>query len=236
MRLEETRGNLTRVAVSRYAPRVSHLLFADDTLIFCQATKEAIRCVKNILSLLKAASGLKVSAEKSSIVFSKNTPAAVKESLANLMGMRLEERHNKYLGLPTTVGRSKREVFIHVKEQIWAKLQDWQTKNVSQAGKFWRIARNPDCLLSKLLKIKYFPKTDVFEVQVNPLSSATWRGILETRPVVVGDQVGSDAMIAELLEDEGNGRKVELVSFIFIKEDVDCILSIPLPADKEEMC
>ncbi|KAL0412199.1 UNVERIFIED_CONTAM: hypothetical protein Slati_3809600 [Sesamum latifolium] len=41
-----------------------------------------------------------------------------------------------------------------------------------------------------------------------------------------------DAMVAELLEDEGNGWNVELVSSIFIKEDVDCILSIPLPADR----
>ncbi|KAL0447804.1 UNVERIFIED_CONTAM: hypothetical protein Slati_1908300 [Sesamum latifolium] len=41
-----------------------------------------------------------------------------------------------------------------------------------------------------------------------------------------------DATIAELLEDEGNSWNVELVSFIFIKEDVDCILSIPLPADR----
>ncbi|KAL0412200.1 UNVERIFIED_CONTAM: putative mitochondrial protein, partial [Sesamum latifolium] len=300
IRLEEARGNLTGVAVSRHAPRVSHLLFADDTLIFCQATEEAIQCIKNILSLLEAASGLKVSVEKSSIVFSKNTPIAVKEHLANLMGMRLEERHNKYLGLPTTVGRSKREVFQHVKERVWAKLQDWQAKNLSQAGKvtliksviqsiptfvmsffrlptnicgkietllakqFWRIATNPDCLLSKVLKSKYFPETDVFEAQVRPLSSATWRGILETRPVVVGGsrwQVGSskdihiwsnrwlprldtfrvltaphtlpmDTMVAELLEDEGNGWNVELVSSIFIKEDVDCILSIPLPADR----
>ncbi|KAL0443717.1 UNVERIFIED_CONTAM: putative mitochondrial protein [Sesamum latifolium] len=135
IRLEEARGNLTGVAVSHHAPRVSHLLFADDTLIFCQATEEAIRCVKNILSLLEAASGLKVSVEKSSIVFSKNTPIAVKEHLANLMGMRLEEHYNKYLGLPTTVGRSKREVFQHVKERVWAKLQDWQAKNLSQAGK-----------------------------------------------------------------------------------------------------
>ncbi|KAL0374982.1 UNVERIFIED_CONTAM: hypothetical protein Sradi_3413900 [Sesamum radiatum] len=133
--LEETRGNLTGVVVSHYTPRVSHLLFAGGTLIFCQATEEAIRCVKNILSLLEAASELKVSAEKSSIVFSKNTSVAVKESLANLMGIQLEERHNKYLGLPTTVGRSKREVFLHVKEQIWAKLQDWQAKSLSQARK-----------------------------------------------------------------------------------------------------
>ncbi|KAL0446234.1 UNVERIFIED_CONTAM: putative ribonuclease H protein [Sesamum latifolium] len=241
----------------------------------------------------------------------------VKEHLANLMGMRLEERHNKYLGLPTTVGRSKREVFQHVKEQVWVKLQDWQAKNLSQAGKvtliksviqsiptfvmscfrlpinicgeiesmaadffwnnkekkrvhwlaweklcarkedgglgfrklrefnttllakqFWRIATNSDCLLSKVLKSKYFPETDVFEAQVGSgkdihIWSDRWLPRLDTfRVLTAPHTLPMDATIAELLEDEDNGWNVELVSSIFIKEDVDCILSIPLPADR----
>ncbi|KAL0361466.1 UNVERIFIED_CONTAM: hypothetical protein Sradi_3831100 [Sesamum radiatum] len=52
----EGRGQLEGVVVSRLAPRVSHLLFSYDTLIFCQATMETMCCVQNILSQFEAAS------------------------------------------------------------------------------------------------------------------------------------------------------------------------------------
>ncbi|KAK4400310.1 hypothetical protein Sango_1137100 [Sesamum angolense] len=38
----EVNGELQGVAVSHHGPRVSHLLFADDMLIFCRATSEAM--------------------------------------------------------------------------------------------------------------------------------------------------------------------------------------------------
>ncbi|KAL0431917.1 UNVERIFIED_CONTAM: hypothetical protein Sradi_0817700 [Sesamum radiatum] len=41
IRKAESEGTIEGVAVSRKAPSVSHLLFADDMLIFCQATKES---------------------------------------------------------------------------------------------------------------------------------------------------------------------------------------------------
>ncbi|KAL0367001.1 UNVERIFIED_CONTAM: hypothetical protein Sradi_3590200 [Sesamum radiatum] len=58
--LAERDGELKGVAISRGGPRISHLLFADDTLIFCQATSEAMHCIKRILGTLEAASGLQV--------------------------------------------------------------------------------------------------------------------------------------------------------------------------------
>ncbi|KAK4391485.1 hypothetical protein Sango_1926300 [Sesamum angolense] len=66
---EELRG----VSVNRHGPRVSHLLFADDTLIFCQATQEVIQSAGRILTKFEAASSLMVNLEKPSIAFSCNT-------------------------------------------------------------------------------------------------------------------------------------------------------------------
>ena len=47
---------------------VSHFLFADDTLIFCEACPEQIRYVHLILLCFEAVSGLKVNLGKSELV------------------------------------------------------------------------------------------------------------------------------------------------------------------------
>ncbi|KAL0458764.1 UNVERIFIED_CONTAM: hypothetical protein Slati_0503600 [Sesamum latifolium] len=120
----ESRGELTGVAVSRYGPRIFHLLFADDTLIFSQATEEAMICVGRLLKEFEAASSLVVNLEKSAIAFSRNTPEHLQAYLAGL-----------HLGLPALVGRSKKVIFQNLKDRVWKRLQSWRCKTLSQAGK-----------------------------------------------------------------------------------------------------
>ncbi|KAL0410924.1 UNVERIFIED_CONTAM: hypothetical protein Slati_3682100 [Sesamum latifolium] len=129
--MAERQGELRGVAVSRQGPRVSHLLFADDTLIFCQATDPAIRCIGRLLKEFEEASGLVVNLDKSLVAFSRNTP----DQLLSILGVRVVEQHEKYLGLPALVGRSKREIFQNLKDRIWKRLQSWKSRNLSQAGK-----------------------------------------------------------------------------------------------------
>ena len=39
------------------------------------------------------------------------------------------------MGLPSLVGRNKKESFTHIKQQIWKKSQGWEAKLLSQAGR-----------------------------------------------------------------------------------------------------
>ncbi|KAK4402963.1 putative mitochondrial protein [Sesamum angolense] len=66
----EIKGSIRGVAVARSTPKVSHLLFADDTLIFFQATKDALIRVREVLDTYEKASGQQINLQKSSIVFS----------------------------------------------------------------------------------------------------------------------------------------------------------------------
>ncbi|KAL0428109.1 UNVERIFIED_CONTAM: hypothetical protein Slati_2985700 [Sesamum latifolium] len=72
----ERRGELQDVAVAQHTSRISHLLFADDTLIFRQASEEALGCIKRILKQLEQASGLKINLDKFAMVYSRNVPQA----------------------------------------------------------------------------------------------------------------------------------------------------------------
>ncbi|KAL0416872.1 UNVERIFIED_CONTAM: hypothetical protein Slati_3519100 [Sesamum latifolium] len=81
VRRAEADGAIRGVWVSRNGPRVSHLLFADGTLIFCDANREAIQVVRDLLATFEDGSGLQINYQKSAIVFSRNVPVHIQEEL-----------------------------------------------------------------------------------------------------------------------------------------------------------
>ena len=46
-----------------------------------------------------------------------------------------EARSERYLGLPVSVGKSKKRSFEYIKKKIWSRIQGWQEKLLSKAGK-----------------------------------------------------------------------------------------------------
>lgn len=49
--------------------------------------------------------------------------------------MPLTEQHEKYLGLPTVMGRSKTEIFRGIRERVWRKMQGLQTTFFGPVGR-----------------------------------------------------------------------------------------------------
>lgn len=131
----EIDGRLHGVSICRQAPSISHLLFADDSLLFCRATQNEVQVISETLQLYAKASGQCINMEKSSIYFSGNTTDNHKEFIKNALGVKEVERFESYLGLPTLVGRSKYHTFSYLKDRVWKKLQGWKGKLLSRAGK-----------------------------------------------------------------------------------------------------
>ena len=111
-------GHLKGVAVSRRAPSITHMLFADDSIVFCRATKEECDRVVKVLMDYERDSGQKLNKEKTSIFFSKNTSREVKEYVKERFEASVCQHHEKYLGLPPLVGRGKRKAFNQIKDQV----------------------------------------------------------------------------------------------------------------------
>ena len=68
---EEENGRLHGVSISRYAPTISHLFFANDSLLFCQNKQEEVQVISEVLELYAMASSQCINLEKSSVFFSK---------------------------------------------------------------------------------------------------------------------------------------------------------------------
>lgn len=128
-------GSLPGIRVARGSPRVNHLLFADDTMIFCKANKRCCESLKKILDSYKEASGQTVNYQKSSITFSKKTPLMVKRDLMTALNIDKEGGVGKYLGLPEHFGRRKKDLFTEIVDRIRQKSIGWSSRFLSSAGK-----------------------------------------------------------------------------------------------------
>uniref|UniRef100_A0A2N9EM59 Reverse transcriptase domain-containing protein n=1 Tax=Fagus sylvatica TaxID=28930 RepID=A0A2N9EM59_FAGSY len=127
--------SLRGVAVCRNGPRVTHLMFADDCLLFFRANIEECQVVTDILSQYEEASGQKLNNDKTSIFYSSNTPHDTRVAIGNLLGAPNSNSIERYLGLPPFLGRSKIKAFEDLPAKVWKKLQGWKEKLLSQAGK-----------------------------------------------------------------------------------------------------
>ena len=122
---------------------VTHLFFADNSLLFCKASVYECQQLIDILQLYEATSSQKVNTNKSSIFFSCNTLEEVKNEVMSTLGPISDSRHSKYLGLPSIIGKSKTEVFTEIKERVGEKLSGWKEKILSIGGKEVLIKQLP---------------------------------------------------------------------------------------------
>lgn len=137
LKKEEVAGNIKGVAVCRGALRISHLLFVDDSIIFCRATIEEGSRVLKVLADYEGDSGQKLNKEKTSLFFSKNTRREVQEQLKSQFGAQIIRHHERYLGLPPLVGKGKRKTFNRIKDLVGRKIAGWKANfSLMQGGRF----------------------------------------------------------------------------------------------------
>ncbi|XP_019191221.1 PREDICTED: uncharacterized protein LOC109185721 [Ipomoea nil] len=96
-------------------PPISHLFFANDSLLFFKANIQEASVVKQCLA--------------------RNTGEDMREEVAACLGVEQARNFGKYLGLPSFIGRNKRVVFSYVEDKIRQRVTSWNKKLLSQAGK-----------------------------------------------------------------------------------------------------
>ncbi|XP_042944638.1 uncharacterized protein LOC122278523 [Carya illinoinensis] len=131
----ENEGSISSVPMGKGPIKVNHLFFAYDSLIFCKANSLEWSRLMRILDQYELASGQKLNKEKSSINFSKNTPSENKSTILQIAGVNATGSFEKYLSLPTMVGKAKTTSFHNLIDRIWSQVTNWKTNSLSIAGK-----------------------------------------------------------------------------------------------------
>jgi hypothetical protein len=115
-------GRITGVLIAIGGTRLSHIFFAYDSLLFCRATFPEWINLTQLLRVYELASGQKLNANKTSIFFSKNTRKEFKAFIRSSVGLSTTSCYEKYLGLPSLVGRSKISTFAGIQSRVRNKL------------------------------------------------------------------------------------------------------------------
>ncbi|XP_042942879.1 uncharacterized protein LOC122277062 [Carya illinoinensis] len=120
-------GDTRGVAVVRGGIRVNHILFADDCMLFGRARLDEWLKIQRILSRYEKASGQFLNRDKTSIFFSSNTKTEDKRDVLAARGATVRGNFERYLGLPTMIGRSKYNTFKCIKESVAKnqQLEEW---------------------------------------------------------------------------------------------------------------
>ncbi|XP_074359592.1 uncharacterized protein LOC141699321 [Apium graveolens] len=167
----------------KWAPTVTHLLFADDSFLFFKAKAEETTSIKCLLNGYELFFGQAVNFQKYAIYFSSNVRRDKQAEIKAILQVNNDLGNRKYLGLPSLVGRSKKVVFNYLKDKIWSKIKCWNTKLLSRAGKAVLLRNIAQCIPA-LLKARYYPDCSLLQANRTGGSGLTWSGIWEAKEFV----------------------------------------------------
>lgn len=127
-------GALDGYEIGRDNVTVTHLQFADDTIIISKPTTRNVWAIKSILRLFELASGLKINFSKSRVMAVNGREGFV-QSAALFLGCKIGVIPFKYLGVPVGANPRRVETWLPLVNMFKAKLSSWQNKFLSLGGR-----------------------------------------------------------------------------------------------------
>ena len=108
-------------------------MFADDTILFCDANEEQILHVRMLLLCFEAVTSLKINALKSEMVPIGEVPNV--HVLAEILGCQIGSLPMTYLGMPLRASHKSPTVWNPILEKIEHKLAGWKKLYLSKGGR-----------------------------------------------------------------------------------------------------
>ncbi|WJZ83279.1 hypothetical protein VitviT2T_002974 [Vitis vinifera] len=110
--------------------QISHLLFADDTLVFCQASQDQLTYLSWLLMWFEAASGMRINLDKSELIPVGRVMDI--DDLALDFGCKVGSLPSTYLGLPLGAPFKSVAVWDGVEERFHKRLTMWKRQYLSK--------------------------------------------------------------------------------------------------------
>ncbi|XP_020694319.1 uncharacterized protein LOC110108146 [Dendrobium catenatum] len=136
---------------------LSHLLYADDVLIFGEATIENCSLLSSILDEFAQVSGLHVNYDKCSVMFSKNQRN--QNSLCQALSISQITSKISYLGIPISFNRLRVADYLPLMDSIHNKFDGWKANLLSFAGRLQYLKFTIQNTIAYWIRGSILPKT-----------------------------------------------------------------------------
>ncbi|XP_026378693.1 uncharacterized protein LOC113273144 [Papaver somniferum] len=172
-------NNSMHVMVSKKGVAPTHLLFADDILIFCKGNLHSLQNLKNMLVLYERPSGQCVNYEKSKFYFGGDRISHA-IAISNYLGMERAMFPDKYLGIQLKPG-IVRHIHVHqVVEKIMDKLAGCKSKLLSFQVRLVLIKSVISSYVIHFMAVYKWPCTVIKQVE-SAIRNFLWSGDAEKR-------------------------------------------------------
>ncbi|XP_021857652.1 uncharacterized protein [Spinacia oleracea] len=178
----EKEGHITGIKIARGSPSISHLLFADDSLFCFKADNYSCLKIRETIDLFCSISGEAINFEKSSVIFSPNTPGPLKNVLKGILGTPSADSLGKYLGCNVEVDGRSSQAYQPLIEKVQRKITSWKYMHLSHAGRIILINSILAALCTNILAVFLLPKSITTRITLM-LMHYWWKGTMEKRGV-----------------------------------------------------
>nr|XP_016435378.1 PREDICTED: uncharacterized protein LOC107761647 [Nicotiana tabacum] len=121
--------------LSKWSPKINHLSYADDTIIFSSSCTISLQLVMEVLRAYEAAYGQLVNKSKSSIYMHHSASMEVITKVERITGIDRQEFPFTYLGCLIFYARRKMDYYKGLITKVMDKMQTWKGKLLSIGGR-----------------------------------------------------------------------------------------------------
>ncbi|KAG8389002.1 hypothetical protein BUALT_Bualt02G0184100 [Buddleja alternifolia] len=155
----ETSSAFNGIKISRGSPSISHVMYADDLLIFGKTDEHNVDGIAEVIEGYERWSGQLVSKEKTVVHFSKKVSRQVRNLVCMQLGFRECNHKIKHLGLPFCKPATRSSDFNELIDRVDKKLAGWKAKCLAHAGRNVLVKSVAQSIPIYFLSLYYIPRS-----------------------------------------------------------------------------
>ncbi|RVW41575.1 putative ribonuclease H protein [Vitis vinifera] len=162
---------------------VSHWLFADDTLVFCEASEDQMVYLSWLSMWFEAISGFRINLDKSEILQVGRVENL--EALALEVGCKVGRLPSSYLGIPSGANHKSMAVWDGVEERLRKRLAMWKRQFISKGGRITLICSTLSSMPIYLMSLLRMPRVASLRLEKIQRDFLWGGGALERKPHLI---------------------------------------------------